>query len=99
MSRVKTLALAMAVLFVLAGCAALFEFNLFGALDNPPTPTAADYEGAGGLDKLGEDLNSPAVVDAMTPAVVTQIETDLWDTTSPRWHPRRSSKLPSSTPI
>jgi|WetSurMetagenome_2_1015567.scaffolds.fasta_scaffold267976_2 hypothetical protein len=78
MSRVKTLALAVAVLFVLAGCAALFEFNLFGALDNPPTPTAADYEGADGLDQLDEDLDSPAVVDAMTPAVVAEIENNLW---------------------
>jgi hypothetical protein len=80
MSRVKTLALAIAVLFTLTGCAELFEFNLFGALDKPPTPTAADYQGSNGLDKLGEDLDSPAVVDAMTPAVVTQIEQDLWDT-------------------
>ncbi|MCX7028711.1 MAG: hypothetical protein NTU62_01145 [Spirochaetes bacterium] len=82
MSRVKTLALTMAVLFALAGCAQLFEFNLFGALDTPPVPTAADYEGADGLvdlDKLDEDLDSPAVVDAMTDEVVAEIEQNIWD--------------------
>jgi hypothetical protein len=65
MSRVKALALAVAVLFALAGCAQMFEFNLFGTIDTPPTPTAADYEGSAGLDKLDEDLDSPAVVDAL----------------------------------
>ncbi len=66
MSRVKALALAMALPLVLAGCAWMFEFNLFDALDNPPTPTAADYLGSSGLDRLDEDLDSPAVVDAIT---------------------------------
>jgi hypothetical protein len=65
MSRVKTLALAAVVLFALASCAPMFEFNLFGALDTPPTPAAADYEGSAGLDQLGDDLNSPAVVDVL----------------------------------
>lgn len=81
MSRVKTLALTMAVLFALAGCAQLFEFNLFGALDTPPTPTAADYQGADGLDKLGEDLNSHAMIDVLIESgLVDDIEQDLWDT-------------------
>jgi len=78
MSRVKTLALTMAVLFALAGCAQLFDFNLFGAIDNPPTPTAAEYEGSDGLDKLDEDLDSPAIVDAMSDAVVAEIANNLW---------------------
>jgi hypothetical protein len=79
MSGVKTLALTGVVLFALAGCSQLFEFNLFSALDNPPTPTAADYQGSDGLDQLDEDLDSPAVVDAMTPAVVAEIEQNIWD--------------------
>jgi hypothetical protein len=78
MPGVKTLALTGAVLLALAGCAQIFEFNVLGALDNPPTPTAADYLGSDGLDKLAEDLNSPALVDAMTGTVVAQIETNLW---------------------
>jgi len=79
MSRVKTLALATIVLFALAGCAQLFEFNLFGSLDNPPTPTAADYQGAAGLDQLAQDLSSPAVVDALAadPTLVDTILTNL----------------------
>ncbi len=79
MSRVKAFALAIAVSLALAGCAQLFEFNLFAGLDNPPTPSAADYTGAGGLDALGEDLNSPATVAALAaePAVVQQILDDL----------------------
>ena len=78
MSRVKTLALAVAVLFALAGCAALFDFNLFGALDNPPTPTAADYQGADGRDKLGEDLTSPAMIEALIDSgLVDDIAADL----------------------
>ncbi|OHD75209.1 MAG: hypothetical protein A2177_15815 [Spirochaetes bacterium RBG_13_68_11] len=82
MSRVKTLALAVVVLFALTGCAPLFEFNLFGALDTPPTPTLADYTDAGGLDALGEDLNSPATVEALAanPSLVQEIEDYLWDT-------------------
>jgi hypothetical protein len=79
MSGVKTLALAVALLFALAGCAWMFEFNLFGGLDNPPAPTAADYQGSDGLDRLDEDLDSPSIIDAMTPAVVAEIEQDLWD--------------------
>ncbi len=82
MSRVKALALAAVVALALGGCAPLFEFNLFGGLDNPPTPTLADYNGAGGLDALGEDLNSPATVDALAadPTLVAEIENYLWST-------------------
>jgi len=83
MSRVKTLALAMTVLFALAGCAQLFEFNLFGRIDTTPaTPTAADYAGSDGLDKLDDDLDSPAIVEVLAgdPTLVQQIEDDLWNT-------------------
>jgi hypothetical protein len=78
MSRVKTPALAMIVLFTLAGCAWMFEVNVFGALDNPPTPTAADYQGADGHDKLAEDLNSPARVQALVDSgIVDDIAAEL----------------------
>ena len=82
MSRVKASALAITVALALAGCAQLFEFNLFAGVDNPPVPTAADYSGAGGLDELSDDLNSPATVDALAadPALVQQIQDDLWNT-------------------
>ncbi|HSV92149.1 MAG TPA: hypothetical protein VLH81_03695 [Desulfobacterales bacterium] len=82
MSRVKALALAAVVVLALGGCAPLFEFNLFGGLDNPPIKTLADYSGAGGLDALGEDLNSPAIVDALAadPTLVAEIKDYLWDT-------------------
>jgi hypothetical protein len=65
MSRVKTLALTVVVLFALAGCGPMFEFNLFGGLDNPPTPTVAEYAGSDGLDELDEDLDSPAMVEVL----------------------------------
>lgn len=80
MSRVTTTVLAVGVVFALAGCAPLLEFNLFRGIDARPVPTAAEYETAEGLDRLGEDLNSPAVVEAMTPEVVAEIENHLWDT-------------------
>ncbi len=82
MSRVTALALAILASLALVGCAPLFEFNLFAGLDTPPTPTAADYTGDGGLDTLGQDLDSPATVEALAadPDLVQQIEDDLWDT-------------------
>lgn len=81
MSRVKTLALTGAVLFALAGCAQLFDFNLFGAIDNPPTPTAAEYSDSDGLDKLDDDLDSPAIVEALAgdPGLVDQIADGIWN--------------------
>jgi hypothetical protein len=80
MPRVKALALAAVVVLALGGCAPLFEFNLFGGLDNPPIPTLEEYTGEGGLDALGEDLNSPATVEALDPALVAEIENYLWTT-------------------
>lgn len=80
MSRVATTMLAVGAAFALAGCAPLLEFNLFRGIDARPVPTAEEYETADGLDRLGEDLNSPAVVEAMTPEVVAQISGYLWDT-------------------
>jgi hypothetical protein len=71
------------LLFVLllAGCSAMFDFNLFKdlGLDPVAAPTPADYAGAGGLDKLADDLSSPAVVDALKadPAAAAALETFL----------------------
>lgn len=80
MSRVKTTVMAAGVVFALAGCAPLLEFNLFSGIDARPTPTADEYDSAEGLDDLADDLSSPAVVDAMTPEVVAEIEQNLWET-------------------
>ena len=56
------LSLLVAVLLV-AGCSAMFDFNLFKdlGLDPVAAPTPADYAGAGGLDRLAADLASPAM--------------------------------------
>jgi hypothetical protein len=51
--------------FLLVGCADVFTFNLFRGVDRPKAPTAKDYEGAQGLDKLADDLASPAVASAL----------------------------------
>lgn len=60
------LSLLVAVLLV-AGCSAMFDFNLFKdlGLDPVAAPTPADYAGTGGLDRLAADLASPAVIDAL----------------------------------
>ena len=67
MARVKSVALILFPLLLLAGCSALFDFNLYRdlGLDKTAAPTPSDYQGAGGLDKLAEDLSSPAVIDAL----------------------------------
>jgi len=67
MARARTIALILLPLLLLAGCSALFDFNLFKALglDKTAAPSPSDYQGAGGLDKLAEDLSSPAVIDAL----------------------------------
>jgi hypothetical protein len=67
MARVKSVALILLPLLLMAGCSALFDFNLYRdlGLDKTAAPTPADYAGAGGLDKLAEDLSSPAVIEAL----------------------------------
>ena len=66
---------------LLAGCAAMFDFNLFKdlGLDPVAAPTPADYAGAGGLDSLAADLSSPAVIDALKadPAATAALESFL----------------------
>jgi hypothetical protein len=67
MARVKSIALILLPLLFLGGCSALLDFNLFKALglDKTTAPKASDYQGAGGLDKLADDLSSPAVIEAL----------------------------------
>lgn len=79
MPRVKALGLTVAVAFAVTGCGPMFEFNLFAGIDNPPARTAADYTGAEGLDQLDEDLDSPAMVEALAadPDLVQEILDDL----------------------
>lgn len=75
-------ALLVVPLFVLAGCAALFEFNAFAALDLPPAPKVADYEGVAGLARLASDLDSAAVVAELSkdPSTVQEIKDYLSQT-------------------
>ena len=63
MSSLKTTALLVFPLFLLAGCSAFFGFNAFTSLDKPAPPKLSDYEGgSSGLARLAADLSSPAVV-------------------------------------
>ncbi|HUI69772.1 MAG TPA: hypothetical protein VL354_04575 [Spirochaetia bacterium] len=68
---------------LVAGCDAFFGFNLLKGLDKapPPNPSTYDYatNGSAGLDKLSNDLNSPAVVDSLIadPTATTTIENNL----------------------
>lgn len=74
MAKLKLAVFPCIIMLVLGGCSGFFEFNLFKGLDPVKTPEASDYEGSDGLDQLGEDLTSPAVVDAMTEETVEEIE-------------------------
>ena len=62
----KAVVVVIAPFLLLAGCSAFFEANILKGLDKVSAPSAADYEGPGGLDKLASDLSSPAVVAALT---------------------------------
>lgn len=79
MVRVKVAALFIVALLILAGCSAFFDFNAFSAMDTVPAPKASDYEGLGGLEKLAQDLNSPAIVAKLKedPATTQAIENYL----------------------
>lgn len=76
MSKMKPAAIALVASAFLFSCSQLFDFNLFKDLDPVPAPNAADYEGSEGLDQLDDDLDSPAVVDALAddPDTVAAIE-------------------------
>jgi hypothetical protein len=77
MPRARFIAFLILPLVFLAGCSALFDFNLYRdlGLDKTAAPRASDYAGAGGLDQLAEDLSSPAVIDALKadPAATAEI--------------------------
>jgi hypothetical protein len=75
-------AIAVNFLLLLSGCSAFFQANIFKSLDKVTAPTASDYEGPGGLDKLANDLSSPAIVAALKadPAAAASIETYLQTT-------------------
>jgi len=81
MARVKSIALILLPLLLLGGCSALLDFNLFKALglDKTTAPKASDYQGAGGLDKLADDLSSAAVIEALKndPAAKADLEAFL----------------------
>jgi hypothetical protein len=79
MARVKVAALLIVGAVFCAGCSFFFDFNAYASLDKPPTPTAADYEGAAGLQRLAADLESPAVVAqlAANPTTVDEIKAYL----------------------
>ena len=69
----------LAAVLLLVGCSAFFDFNLLKGLDKPSAPTASDYQGSGGLDKLAKDLSSPAIVSALAgdPAATAGIDAYL----------------------
>ena len=65
MARTRVFALFAAVLLVLSGCSAFFDFNAFSSLDKPAAPNPSRYQGVGGLSNLQADLGSSAIVNAL----------------------------------
>jgi hypothetical protein len=65
MARTRAFVLFVAVLLVLSGCKAFFDFNAFSGLDKAAVPDPSRYQGAGGLANLQSDLDSRSVVDAL----------------------------------
>jgi hypothetical protein len=80
MPRVRSIALLILPLVFLAGCSALFDFNLYKdlGLDPVTAPRASDYAGAGGLDHLAADLSSPAVIDALAADAAAKAELEAF---------------------
>ena len=78
----KAWATILPVLVLLSGCSAFFETNVLKGLTTVSAPTAADYQGPGGLDKLAKDLGSPAIVAALKsdPAATASIASYLQTT-------------------
>lgn len=79
MARTRALVLFVAVLLVLSGCSAFFDFNAFSSLDKPAAPSASRYQGVDGLSNLRSDLGSAALVNALKndPTTVAAIEANL----------------------
>jgi hypothetical protein len=65
MVRARFLVLFVAVLLVLSGCSAFFDFNAFASLDKVAAPDPSRYQGLDGLSNLQADLKSRAVVNAL----------------------------------
>ena len=76
------LVIAFPFLVLLSGCSAFFETNILKGLETVSAPTAANYQGPGGLDKLAKDLSSPAIVAALKadPAATASIAAYLQTT-------------------
>jgi hypothetical protein len=79
MARFRFSTLLLLPLIALAGCSEFFSFNAFSAVDTVAAPSVTKYQGSGGLDLLSADLDSPAVVDALTadPTTTAAIESYL----------------------
>jgi hypothetical protein len=80
MARARSIALILLPLLLLAGCSALFDFNLYKdlGLDKTSAPKVSDYAGAGGLDKLAGDLSSPAIIDALKADAAAKAELEAY---------------------
>ena len=96
----KAWATVLPFLMLLSGCSAFFETNVLKGLSTVSAPTAADYQGPGGLDRLAKDLSSPAVVAALKadPAATASIASYLQTSylSSPPLTTTINSKQPSS---
>jgi hypothetical protein len=66
MARARAFVLFVAVLLVLSGCKAFFDFNAFSSLDKASVPNPSRYQGSGGLANLQADLQSHAIVAALS---------------------------------
>jgi hypothetical protein len=79
MARTRAFALFVAVLLVLSGCKAFFDFNAFAGLDKAAVPNPSRYQGTHGLANLKDDLQSHAIMDALSgdPATVAIILANL----------------------
>jgi hypothetical protein len=67
----------LAVIFLVTGCSGFFDFNLFQGMQPVVAPTASDYQGSEGLDRLSEDIESDTIVSTFTDQTVEEIETYL----------------------
>ena len=65
MARTRASVLFVAVLLVVSGCKAFFDFNAFSSLDKASVPNPSRYQGASGLANLQADLQSQSIVNAL----------------------------------
>ncbi len=82
----KVKACVLAPFLLLAGCSAFFGFNALKGLDKVAAPNPSQYDyytsGPAGLNKLGSDLGSAAIIAALTadPTATATIESNLQTT-------------------